>query len=966
MTRSFMRALMPRSWWDCYALAIPIIFVVATIGPELIGLRTLLSVNLLTGYMPWQASQGWDAPGHQYCSTDTIDAVMPGIEYTRHMIFSGHLANWQGLVGGGGPLGSTPDLALLNPLALPYLVLPLWLAPAFVKLFEFVAAIGGTYLFLRRLGRTRLASSVAGVIFASSGFMVMWTNWPQTRVAALVPALFWAVERLVQRSRLSDAGLIALVVASMLLGGFPAVTGFALYLAVPYLVVRLIARHGRALRPMLRPIGLGALGLVLGTALSAVQMLPFLVRLSETDLGYRAQTNSVRLPFSGLLTLVDPSSNGLCINAQIYGKFNPVELIAFVGSTALVLVVVALSTILVARGEPVARGTRTFLLGAVVLMIVLGWIGGTVLGLFQHLPLFSNNFVGRIRSVFGFVLAVLAAFGLDALAGRLGGTDRGEGASASERPERPGLARLRPALGRLWFVGVWAVVAFGAIVVLLKAHREGVDGQYWGKTRATLLIPALLVLAAIVAAILTRSTARWLRTAALAAIPLLIIGQSVAFFRGVLPGDDPDDFYPVTGTHQFLADHLGHDRFDSSRNTIFPATSLYYGLRVATGHFFLTPEWADLLKAVDPKSRQSQTNYIFSGNVTPATVGDSPILDRMGVKYFVFDPDGVEGQPMRAPSVDGSTTVQAGAAGTCALPAGPLRAVSFTVSAPLAALAGHNLIADITVRAGNTVVSSGRYLAGHVAAGTTVQVAVAGETLPSSAATSVEIRFQGAAGTASFATSGGQIACSGVRPISDGLRLVYADAGSVVYQRLTALPRIRWASSADVVTDPTAQVAALRAGVPADQVVLDAPGPVVAAGKPAAVSVDNDSGDRITATLNTQGAGYLVVADAMQVKGWTASVDGASAPLVAADHAMVAVPVGAGQHTIQLNYNAPRQKLGLAVSIVGAVAVIAVFVADAFLRRRRRTQQAARPEPASPPEHDGSSRPTLTSSLRES
>jgi len=40
----------------------------------------------------------------------------------------------------------------------------------------------------------------------------MWTNWPQTEVAACIPALFWATERLVQRARATDAVLIAIVV----------------------------------------------------------------------------------------------------------------------------------------------------------------------------------------------------------------------------------------------------------------------------------------------------------------------------------------------------------------------------------------------------------------------------------------------------------------------------------------------------------------------------------------------------------------------------------------------------------------------------------------------------------------------------------------------------------------------------------------------------------------------------------
>jgi len=96
---------------------------------------------------------------------------MPGISYFRSQLFQGHLVGWQNLVVGGEPLGSVPNLGLLDPLSLPYFVLPLWLAPAFVKLLEIIVAVGGTYLFLRRLDLSRPAATLAGFIFATSGFM---------------------------------------------------------------------------------------------------------------------------------------------------------------------------------------------------------------------------------------------------------------------------------------------------------------------------------------------------------------------------------------------------------------------------------------------------------------------------------------------------------------------------------------------------------------------------------------------------------------------------------------------------------------------------------------------------------------------------------------------------------------------------------------------------------------------------
>ena len=328
-----------RSWRDWYAWAVVAAGTVFCLGPSLVGARTLISVDTLTNFLPWRAN-GFDALGHEGCTGDTVDSVMPGIAYFRGHLFSGKLPNWQNIVGGGAPLGSVPDLGLLNPLSLPYFILPLDLAPGFVVLLSWVAAIGGTYLFLRRFDISRLAASVAGFIFATSGFMVMWTNWPQTRVAALIPGLFWALERLIYRRKFLDLVLFAAILASMLLGGFPEVTGYSLYLAAGYLLVRIWILYRDSVRQAATVAGLALGGVVLGGALSAVQMLPFLKWYQVASLSYRSGDARLGLPNSSLFTLVSPNANGLCVAGKSAGVgTNPIESVAYIGAAALVLAV---------------------------------------------------------------------------------------------------------------------------------------------------------------------------------------------------------------------------------------------------------------------------------------------------------------------------------------------------------------------------------------------------------------------------------------------------------------------------------------------------------------------------------------------------------------------------------------------------------------------------------------------------
>jgi hypothetical protein len=869
----------------------------------------LLSVNLLSNFFPWNARHGSDLPGHESCTGDTVDSVLPGIAHVRSSLFAGHLANWQSLVAGGSPLVGVPDLGLLDPLSLPYFVLPLWLAPAFVVLLEFVVGIGGTFLFLRRLNVSRPASMLAGLIFVSSGFMVMWTNWPQTRVAALIPALFWATERLIQRVQLIDTVLIALVLASMLLGGFPAVTGFALYLAGGYLIVRLAILYQARFRAGLRTLALAAVGAALGLLLSMVQILPFLYFYNQADLSYRAGDSRLGLPLSGLLTLVAPNAYGLCsFGHPVHGPFNAIEVVAYVGAAAIVLAVAG-AAFGMGRGHRDGKGVRGYFLAGTAVVILLAWVSPTARSWVGHLPPFSGNFIGRIRSVLGFALAVLAAIGFDWLT-----LDRGP------RRQR-GVPRGRV----IWAVGICLGTAACGVIIVRDARQAASAGGYWHDLYQASWIPGLLLVVVVAVVVLSRVRIPHAKTFAFVVVPLVVAGQGAQFFHAVLPGDSPANFYPTTATHRFLETNLGDDRFASSGGTMYPATSLYYGLRTPTGHEFTEPAWQALLQAVDPTVINTPTFSAFTPATNQTNIGVQPVLDRMAVKYFVLPPSGVTGLTAPMPSRTGVFDAGRRAA-ICTIPSQPLRGITFEVVSALSASNPNGGVTfEVQARSGDQVASSGRYLDTSVAANSPVTIAIAGENLPSSSGPmQISIGVKGASGNLVLAAHDGSVACAPNGPMADGMRLVYADPGSIVYQRLNAMPRIRWASRSIVITDAAQRVAALERGLPQDEVALSAPG-ASGSGEPGTEATLDDSGDTISASTSAHGAGYLVVADAMQQPGWSVTIDGKPAHLVPADDAMIAINVPAGHHIVVFHYRTPGQVAGAACSVLAILIIIAIL-----------------------------------------
>jgi hypothetical protein len=689
-------------------------------------------------------------------------------------------------------------------------------------------------------------------------------------------------------------------------------------MAAGYLIVRVLVLHRAELRSGLRTVALAGAGLVLGVLLAMVQLLPFIHLYSSANLGYRSGAAKPGLPLSGLLTLFAPNAYGLCVFGRpSHGSLNPVEVVAYVGAAALVLAIAGAAFGPARQRIQGMRGVAVYFVAACILIILLCWVSPTMRSVVSGLPAFADNFIGRIRSVLGFGLAVLAGIGFDWLMS-------------------PGRRRLRTAAwrrARTWQALVVATCLAAGIVILRDAHRAAFSGGYAADLGRALIVPGILLVVTVSIVVIARLDGANARNFAFLVIPLLVAGQAAQFFHTVLPGDNPSDFYPDTATHEYLAAHLGDDRFASSGRTMYTATALYYDLRTPTGHAFHETGWEDLLKAVDPAVMNTPTFSDFTPALNQSTIADQPILDQMGVKYFVLPPSDLAGRPTPLPAADGTISPPGGSgrvagAVDCSLSSQPVRGITFALSGPLTSAGTKNDVTlDLSLRDGPITLTSGAYIGSGLPSGSQVTIPVAGESLPvGNGPMTLSLRVRGAREPLAVAARSGAAVCAPILPVNDGLRLVFADAGSVIYQRMTALPRIRWASRTVTLEDSRARVAALKSGLPSDEVILDSGGPG-ASGQPATVGILDDADDAIAARVAARGGGYLVVADAMQQRGWSVTLDGRKAALVPVDNGMVAVRVPAGAHTVRFSYTTPGQRTGLVVSTLALLVLLAVVFA---------------------------------------
>jgi hypothetical protein len=158
------------------------------------------------------------------------------------------------------------------------------------------------------------------------------------------------------------------------------------------------------------------------------------------------------------------------------------------------------------------------------------------------------------------------------------------------------------------------------------------------------------------------------------------------------------------------------------------------------------------------------------------------------------------------------------------------------------------------------------------------------------------------------------------------LREVTRAGGVVLYENPQAFPRAFYVPTAVSEPDAARRVEMLAAG-DLDlrrTVVLDRPPPAgTAVGPPDAsgdVRIESDRAERVQLRVRADAPGFVVLTD-QDYPGWTVTVNGERAPVLAANHAFRAVPVPAGESTVVWTYRPWPVWIGGAISLATLAAV---------------------------------------------
>ena len=169
-------------------------------------------------------------------------------------------------------------------------------------------------------------------------------------------------------------------------------------------------------------------------------------------------------------------------------------------------------------------------------------------------------------------------------------------------------------------------------------------------------------------------------------------------------------------------------------------------------------------------------------------------------------------------------------------------------------------------------------------------------------------------------------------------RLLGHQSGVWVYERPAALPAAWLIHQVEVRADDAALERLNEPDFDPHSTVLleqESACPLSDPAQPEEVRFSRQGNNQVAVEVRADSAGVLVLSE-IYYPGWRATLDGAPVPILRADYTLRAVCVPAGEHRVVMTYDPPLLKIGLAITSLTLLLIIAT-AAWAMRRRRHET-----------------------------
>jgi len=638
-------------------------------------------------YFPW-LDYKWGFPTGVPVK-NPLPSDIPSLVYPWRILVVESLKNhtwplWNPFYFGGMPLLANFQSATFSWVNFFFTFLPEIEAWSWGIIVQPLLTIFFTFLFLRHLKISKIASLLGGIVFAFSAFSLIWLEYNvHGHVAMWLPLLLLAVDRIIEtrKSRWVLGG--GLILALQIFAGYPQIVFYSLTAVGFYAIFRLfraseypaplragmnearkkpnrpgklrpsmggeasfsLYRQEKSWKRIITPFFELIAFVVLGVLLTAVQWLPGYeaLKLSVREIDPIASLSSGGfLPWQNLVTFLAPDFFGNPATYNFWGKAWYDNFALYVGLLPLILVALAIF------GRR-SKETWFFVFLAVFALLLalptpLGkWVAN--LGIYG-----VKSISARIIFLLDFSLAILAAFGLDWL------INHHHGSCLAFPPKKT--HKGNPFWGSPFASHpFWLTLVFFTIIFLGLWGFVFLAGRFFPQTtwlahlpvaKRNLILPTLLFLVSIGLFFFLIIFRKWKfsKTLFTCGVLFLIIFDLFRFGWKYLPFSKPDLVFPQTPVIEFLQKQPEPFRVEFGE-TIPQNMWMPYGLESAAGYDALAPlRYNQFLGAV--RTGRADTPY---GRVGQVENYETKLFDLLNIKYVLavkYDERGIrvpEGKP---------------------------------------------------------------------------------------------------------------------------------------------------------------------------------------------------------------------------------------------------------------------------------------------------------------------------------
>jgi Bacterial membrane protein YfhO len=609
------------------------LLVAVYLGPVLVGGKILSPVAELYGHVPWQGYAPRDLQDYYNpILTDIARQMYPWRVLVRDLIHAGTFPAWSPYALTGVPLYANPQAGVVSLFNVPLWILPLTYGLGVSAALKLAVGAVGAYLLARQLRLGFLAGLLAGVAFAFAAINIVWlAHAEHPGVVAMLPWALWLVERVFARGRPGSVLGLVLVTAIGLGGGHPGMQLHFLFVIAAYALARAAWPHGSVdlhdRRRRMRSLALVTGALAAAGLLMAFMLLPEW-RSGADTVGVASrrarELPAQQMPLSAIQTVVFPERWGRPDAYESAGELigDPVSIVNFNERTFYAGVVALLLACIGAAVRSTWRRTLPLtLVGAFGLAVALHVPGPYTFA--THFPILDSVEPERLHFAFELAVALLAAFGLQAML------------------DAPRGQRWRLAVpGGALLVGIFALATAGAsgsdVAHTLEHFLRGTDHDSPGVVALTSIVWFMLLALAVGAALLCAR--RWPRAvvAIAAALVALATADAYRFAHGLQPmGPRAEVTPPVTPAIEYLQQHRGQGRIAGFGTALPNDWGIVYGLEDVRGYDppQPTPRMLALWRVVSP----NQPSWVTL-SIDRLSVPGMRVLSALGMRYLVFGP----------------------------------------------------------------------------------------------------------------------------------------------------------------------------------------------------------------------------------------------------------------------------------------------------------------------------------------